>query len=137
MIIEGRRHTQFDTLLPIECKRLPTPKDKERDEREYVTTGTGSTGGMQRFKFGHHGAVHRVAGMIAYVHEQTSAHWLRHVNGWIQNLSQEAGSDWSTSDSLQLVDENSEAGVCRLASHHRRQGELEPIDIQHLWVKMN
>ncbi|GAH64839.1 unnamed protein product, partial [marine sediment metagenome] len=25
-IIEGRRHTQFDALFPIECKRLPTPK---------------------------------------------------------------------------------------------------------------
>ncbi len=49
LIIEGRRHTQFDTLLPIECKRLPTPKEKDRDEREYVVTATGSTGGgMQR-----------------------------------------------------------------------------------------
>lgn len=137
VIIEGRRHTQFHTLLPIECKRLPTPKDKGRDEREYVVTATGSTGGMQRFKFGHHGSVHSVAGMIAYVQEQTSAYWLSKVNGWIQNLSQEAGSAWSSSDSLQLIEENSEAGVCRFASQHRRHSELEPIDIQHLWVKMN
>ena len=28
LVIEGRRHTQFDTLLPIECKRLPTPREE-------------------------------------------------------------------------------------------------------------
>ena len=50
--IEGRRHTDFDTLLPIECKRLPTPKENDRDEREYVVTRRGSTGGIQRFKAG-------------------------------------------------------------------------------------
>lgn len=26
--IEGRRHTQFETLMPIECKRLPIPTGK-------------------------------------------------------------------------------------------------------------
>jgi hypothetical protein len=137
LIIEGRRHTQFHTLLPIECKRLPTPKEKGRDEREYVITATGSTGGMQRFKFGHHGAVHRVAGIIAYVQEQTSAYWLSKVNCWIQNLAKEAGSEWSNADSLRLLDANPRAGVCRLASQHRRQSGLDPIDLQHLWVEMN
>ena len=48
--IDGRRCTQFDTLLPIECKRLPTPKDKDRDEREYVINRKATTGGIQRFK---------------------------------------------------------------------------------------
>jgi hypothetical protein len=137
LIIEGRRHTQFDTLLPIECKRLPTPKEKGRDEREYVTTATGSTGGIQRFKFGHHGSVHHVAGMIAYVQDQNSAYWLTQVNGWIQDLAKKTGSDWSISDSLQLLEENPATGVCRLASRHNRRGEFKPIDIQHLWVKMN
>ena len=75
--------------------------------------------------------------MIAYVQEQTSAHWLSKVNGWIQDLAKEAGCDWSRADFLRLLDEDPKVGVCRLASQHRRQGELEPIDIQHLWVKMN
>jgi hypothetical protein len=56
--IEGRRHADFDALLPIECKRLPTPKDKDRDEREYVISRYSSTGGIQRFKTGHHGCAH-------------------------------------------------------------------------------
>lgn len=137
LIIEGRRHTQFDTLMPIECKRLPTPKEKNRDEREYVVTATGSTGGIQRFKFGHHGSSHRVAAMIAYVQEQTSAHWLTQVNGWIGNLARETDSGWTASDALQPLKDDPDAGVCRLRSRHQRRGELEAIDLQHLWLRMN
>jgi hypothetical protein len=36
-----------------------------------------------------------------------------------------------------LLEENPATGVCRLASRHNRRGEFKPIDIQHLWVKMN
>ena len=86
LIIEGRRHSQFDALFPIECKRLPTPTGKDRDEREYVTTEPGTTGGIQRFKFGYHGAAHTFAAMIAYVQEQSFSHWLCQVNCWIRDL---------------------------------------------------
>jgi hypothetical protein len=137
LVIEGRRHTQFDTLLPIECKRLPTPKAKDRDKREYVATAAGSTGGMQRFKFGHHGAAHRAAAMIAYVQEQTFSHWLTQVNGWIQDLSSEIDSAWNASDALRPLKEDSAAGICTLRSRHQRSGGLEAIDLQHLWVRMN
>jgi hypothetical protein len=65
--IEGRSYVDFDTLLPIERKRLPTPKDKDRDEREYVIEGQGTTGGMQRFKAGLHGAKHTMAAMIGSI----------------------------------------------------------------------
>src|SRR3546814_6570535 len=34
--IEGRQYTEYQTLLPIECKRLPTPTGTDRDEREYL-----------------------------------------------------------------------------------------------------
>ena len=81
LIIEGRRHSQFDALFPIECKRLPTPKSNNRDEREYVITEPGSTGGIQRFKFGHHGAAHDFVAMIAFVQERTFQHWLNKING--------------------------------------------------------
>jgi hypothetical protein len=42
----------FDPIMPIECKRLPTPKAKDRDEREYVITEGATAGGIQRFKLG-------------------------------------------------------------------------------------
>jgi hypothetical protein len=137
LVIEGRRHTQFDTLLPIECKRLPTPKENERDEREYVVSATSSTGGIQRFKFGHHGAAHRDAAMIAYVQEQTFSYWLTHVNGWIRDLSSEPESAWGLTEALQPGKDDSAVGLCRLYSRHERGSGLDEISLQHLWVKMN
>jgi hypothetical protein len=64
LIVDGRRNTIFDTILPIECKRLPTPQGSDRDPREYVYSAKKSTGGIQRFKEGNHAALHRLAGMI-------------------------------------------------------------------------
>ena len=137
LVIEGRRHTQFDTLLPIECKRLPTPKGRDRDEREYVVTGSGTTGGIQRFKFGYHGAAHPVAAMIAYVQELSFSHWFAQVNGWIQALSEDTGSPWGESDLLHQEKEDPARGLCILRSHHRREGGREELDLRHLWVQMN
>jgi hypothetical protein len=137
LVIEGRRHTKFDSLFPIECKRLPTPREKDRDEREYVVTSSGTTGGIQRFKFGHHGAIHQLGAMIGYVQEMTFSHWLSKVNGWIQGLSTEAGSAWSDSDALLLVEEDSSKGLCVLCSNHQRTARLEKCELRHLWIKMN
>lgn len=137
LLIEGRRHTQFDSLLPVECKRLPTPQEKDRDEREYVTTSPSTTGGIQRFKFGLHGAAHQLGVMIAYVQEMTFSHWLNRINGWIQDLSSEADSPWNDTDALLLSKEDSSKGLCVLCSNHQRQGELEKCELRHLWIKMN
>lgn len=137
LIIEGRRHSLFDALFPIECKRLPTPKGKDRDDREYVITAAGSTGGIQRFKFGHHGAAHSFAAMIAYVQEQTCSHWLDRVNGWILDLSAEPASVWSKTDMLKLLIDNAPQGTCKLASQHRRDNGLADCELRHLWINMN
>lgn len=137
IIIEGRRHSQFDALFPIECKRLPTPKAKNRDEREYVTTKFGTTGGIQRFKFGYHGAAHTFATMIAYVQGYTFSHWLNQVNCWILELSAESNSAWSNSDILQQLSNDSATGVSTLESRHRRGGGLDRCELRHLWIKMN
>lgn len=136
LILEGRRHSQFNSLFPIECKRLPTPQGKDRDEREYVFTKAGTTGGIQRFKFGHHGSMHEFAAMIGYVQEQDFDHWLSTINGWIQNLANETGSEWSDLDLLQRVNHNSTTDVCILSSIHSRPG-LSDCDLRHTWVKMN
>ena len=136
LFIENRRHSQFDALFPIECKRLPTPKEKSRDERAYVITEPGTTGGIQRFKFGHHGAAHKFAAMIGYVQEETVAHWLAQVNGWIRELSTDASSGWSDSDVLQPVSDVSTSRVCSLKSHHRRSGALGECELRHLWIEM-
>ena len=137
LFIENRRHSQFQSLFPIECKRLPTPKGKDRDEREYVFTKDGTTGGIQRFKFGFHGSTHNFAAMIAYVQERDFAHWLNTVNGWIGDLSKKAESPWSEADSLHSVGDASTADVCVLHSQHARQSGLSLCDLRHLWIKMN
>ncbi len=92
---------------------------------------------MQRFKFGHHGAAHRDAAMIAYVQEQTFPHWLTQVNRWIRDLSSETDSAWSLMDALQRLKVDSAVGLCILHSHHQRGCGLGEIALQHLWIKMN
>jgi hypothetical protein len=137
LVIEGRRHTAFQSLLPIECKRLPTPQERGRDEREYVITSPGTTGGIQRFKFGLHASVHQLGAMIAYVQEMTFSDWLNKVNGWILDLSTVADSAWSDSDALLLLTEDSAKGVCLLRSDHKRTDQSEKCQLRHLWIKMN
>jgi len=136
LIIEGRRHTQFDALFPIECKRLPTPQGKDRDECEYITTKLGTTGGIQRFKFGYHGATHTFAAMIAYVQEQSFSYWLDQVNRWIRDLAATPDSPWSDSDVLQSLNDNLVTRVGTFKSEHQREG-LDRCELRHLWVRMN
>lgn len=137
LVIEGRRHSQFDALFPIECKRLPTPKERNRDEREYVITEPGASGGIQRFKFGLHGATHKFAAMIGYVQEQSFEHWLNETNRWIRDLSAEANSAWTESDCLRPLKRDSVARVCALESLHTRPNGLDICQLRHLWIGMN
>lgn len=137
--IEGRRCTQFDTLLPIECKRLPIPKGKDRDEREYVINRKATTGGIQRFKAGHHGAKHRIAGMIGFVQDDSPATWLNRLCGWIKELDGSAiHPGWSVADVLHVdkIDCNA-TGLTTYTSSHTRQKGLPNIDLRHLWIEMN
>jgi len=136
LIVEGRRHSMFDALFPIECKRLPTPKGRMRDEREYVITAGGTTGGIQRFKFGHHGAEHTFAGMIGYIQDRPIPFWVRQVNGWIMALSGEPGSVWTDSDLLQPQNSDSGTGLCTLRSCHQRRGGLDDCELHHMWIGM-
>lgn len=137
LIIEGRRHSQFDSLFPIECKRLPTPEGTGRDEREYVFTKNGTTGGVQRFKFGYHGSTHTFVAMIAYVQEQNCAYWLKEINGWIESLAAESDSEWTKEDLLRSLSDDSASGISVLQSNHIRPSGLSPCGVRHLWVKMD
>lgn len=137
LFIEGRRHTQFDSLFPIECKRLPTPREKDRDDREYVITEAGTTGGIQRFKFGHHGALHSFGAMIAFMQEHTWLYWVEKVNGWIAELSTSENSPWNRSDALEHLSEDAIAKLNVLQSRHHRTSGLNSCELRHLWIAMN
>ena len=133
--IHGRRCTHFDTLLPIECKRLPTPTGTDRDEREYVINRKATTGGIQRFKAGHHGAVHSLAAMIAYVQKETADDWYGRVNGWINELDG-AVVGWTAKDLINQDSANAKTGVASYRSSHAREKRLADIELRHLWIEM-
>jgi hypothetical protein len=141
VVIDGTEYGHFDTLVPFECKRLPTPTDRDRDEREYVVTRPGLTaGGIQRFKIGAHGSEHLLAGMIGFIQEGDALHWHAQVNRWIaEQASREA--DWADEQLLSLRDPSQRptntwpnADVYCLRSTHRRHSERQSIELFHLWI---
>jgi hypothetical protein len=136
LLIDGRRHTDFDPLLPIECKRLPTPARSDRDEREYVFSRHSSTGGIQRFKDGSHGAAHALGAMIGYVQDGALTHWVAAVGGWVRGLAA-TDAEWSEADVPVLEEENATLELGRLRSRHVRRHNLGTIELCHLWIKMN
>lgn len=135
--VEGRSYCDFDIVLPIECKRLPTPAGHGRDEREYVCTATGSAGGIQRFKEGHHAAAHGVAGMIAYLQLGSHDECYRKVHGWIAELATSAGPLWSHADQLEPLAHHVDTRLRTYRSRHARRGNLPDIDLHHLWLGMS
>ncbi len=137
LIIQKRHHSCYDTIFPIECKRLPTPKSKDRDQREYVFSQYNTTGGIQRFKYGHHGANHNFGAMIAYIQDKPFTHWNTKINTWIDELSKSEGSPWEMSDHLHLVKEMKTKRTCQLKSQHSRIKNLPDIELHHLWVQIN
>lgn len=134
--VEGREYNEYQTLLPIECKRLPTPPDSRRDEREYLYSRFSSTGGVQRFKAGHHGASHARGAMIAYVQDSDIAAWSVHIDGWINELERDAVEGWSAADKLSIVRHDALARIARLTSVHLRGLGLDRIQLDHLWIEM-
>jgi hypothetical protein len=136
LVIEGRAYTDFETILPVECKRLPIPQGKDRDEREYIYSAYSSTGGIQRFKAGHHGGTHNLGAMIAYVQKGEPNMWLERISAWIRNLAKELPSSWFLDDLLHQA-ASSIVGLTRLQSCHRRGPDREAITLEHLWLAMS
>ncbi|MBA3772678.1 MAG: hypothetical protein H0X13_09395 [Ramlibacter sp.] len=136
LIVEGRSYVDFDSILPIECKRLPVPAGSGRDPREYVATSTGMSGGIQRYKAGKHGAAHGQAGLIAYVQAKNFDHWFSEIETWIKDLHAARSPGWSMADLLVKQALDAAAGMAVHNSVHSRI-KLPAIHIRHMWIKMN
>jgi hypothetical protein len=134
--IEGREYTEYQILLPIECKRLPTPSRTDRDEREYLYSRFSTTGGVQRFKAGHHAAAHARAAMIGYVQDRDILAWAARLDQWIEGLENDAVDGWSAADKLAIVEHDATSRTASLRSHHNRRVGLEGIRVDHLWIEM-
>lgn len=133
--IEGRRYGDFDALLPIECKRLPIPSGDRREKREYLFTRTSTTGGIQRFKAGHHGAAHGAAVMIGYIQSESVAAWFQRFDRWIRAFVRARIDSWEPDDRLSLIRYDGTLGLAVLASRHRRPAGLSAIAVRHLWIE--
>lgn len=133
--IDGQRHSLYDPILPIECKRLPTPRGPKRERREYLHTQKRTTGGVQRFKAGLHGGAHSTGVIIGYVQHGTLQDWLRRINRWVRVLVRAGISGWSLGDVLQR---KAHDGTQRTARHNSVNARTSgsPIAMHHLWIDM-
>lgn len=134
--IGTRRYNEYQTLLPIERKRLPTPPRSDRDEREYLFDRFRTAGGVQRFKAGHHGAAHVRAAMIAYVQSGDVDQWRQKIDDWLEEIVAEPVEGWSENDRLTLVEYDGTRRLAVLESYHERKLGLSVIRANHLWVEM-
>lgn len=141
--VEGISYQDYEQLLPIECKRLPTPPDSRRSDLEYVHGMPGQrTGGIERFKHGLHGRENRHALMIGYVQKESFDHWSSAINTRLASLAKQ-GSDgglWEPAESLSAEGSASIARTKRLISQHKRRRPpccSESVVIHHLWLAIN
>lgn len=140
--VEGRDYWDFVQLLPIECKRLPTPPDSRRSDCEYVHGLPGSrVGAIERFKHGLHGPRNQRAMIIAYVQEQTIEHWMGAINARLNELASDSVDDglWVPVEKL-IPHANTNAELHKLHSTHKRitkNSGADFIEIAHLWLQMN
>jgi hypothetical protein len=141
--VEGRDYEDFVQLLPIECKRLPTPPDKRRSDCEYVHGLTGHrTGAIERFKHGLHGPANQRAMIIAYVQDESFKQWETMINQRLQKMASDGVDDdlWTPAELLLTVPTPPSAFCHKFRSYHRR---LQPpatsphVGIEHLWLLMN
>ena len=139
MVIEARTYTIYDPVLVIECKRLPAPSAER--EKEYVSGQLLDkiTGGIQRFKLGHHGAKYELAAMIGYIQKQIDGGWIDTINKWIKEFAAKPIGDdcvWADDEMLYLLVSNAETGVIKCNSKHRRTANNGKIEIHHVWISM-
>lgn len=118
-------------IIEFEAKRL----SESSNNKEYVC---GIRGGIERFKRGHHSSHLIVCGMFGYVQNKNSAEWIKKINNWISELSQENSDstiDWS--DKKELLSEiESFPLVEKLSSIHHRTSQKESIRLWHYLIDL-
>ena len=129
----------------IEAKRLPTPKQANRDEREYVFVDHSkinkngnrqfdNNGGIERFKMSKHAAGYPVAMMFGYVQDGTFAFWERKINEWLEIYS--TTHPFSDKEQLERVDNQENRYI---SIHQRFDKDYQPTDeikLYHYWINV-
>lgn len=117
----------FEAFFVIEAKRLPSTKTKD-----YVM---GNTGGIERFKKGHHGKGLVVSAMLGYIQKESFEYWHNKVNIWIADLKTGLNDEleWCGKDHLRSIKSNSEMSLFQ--SDHSRSKQ-KSIALYHFWLNM-
>lgn len=142
ILVEDKRRRLGEVILPIECKRIPTPK--QRNEIEYVIgdgQGNKRSGAIQRFKHGDHGHRNRYGLLIGYVEQQGYAHWHQAINQRLLELSETNFDEslWKGPEQLH-TESRQNSKVHRLSSKHRRKqppANSGEINLFHLWIQLS
>lgn len=143
IMVEGRSYEDFEQLLPIECKRLPTPADSRRSDCEYVHGVPGHrTGAIERFKHRLHGGGNTKAMIIAYIQAEPFGHWWNTINARLEELDRDGRDSglWSPTEPLNPAPDGTHVDVQRFVSQHKRisaHSDPDQIEIRHLWLRMN
>jgi hypothetical protein len=127
----------------IEAKRLPTPKVKDRDEREYVFVSQEKengkkkfrgNGGIQRFKESKYAPNLPYSIMIGYIQDNNEVdYWLSKINTWVTDLAATGNKLWTNEDCLNKYVSNK---CYRFLSTHKRKDETTII-LHHYWKIFN
>jgi hypothetical protein len=143
-VIGSRSYTAESPFLLVECKVVPQ-SDKQR-EREYVAAwreANGSpTGGIQRFKLGHHGPDLESSVIVGYLLSQSPDAWFTSFNSWISDFVNDPQIDrgvWKLADRLRNLHHNSERGIASAVSSHKRPSTCvsDTISLSHFWLEMS
>ena len=118
-------------IIEFEAKRF----SESSNNKEYVC---GIRGGIERFKRGHHSSHLKVCGMFGYVQNRTSLEWIKNVNSWIKELTEnnvDSTIDWSDSKEV-LTKTDSFSHVEKLFSSHYRGPSVDRISLWHYLIEL-
>lgn len=125
----------FPAIFVVEAKRLPSP-EKSR-EKEYVIGEKIKTnsekecnGGIERFKNEKHGKGLKECGMLGFIEENDSSHWLKTINEWIGDLAQK-DTKWKKDEELKEYERNKESTYLKSDAH---TVSAKKILLHHFWV---
>ncbi len=138
--ISIRTQKSFYPFFTIECKRLPTPRSRVEEQKEYVT---GLKGGITRFKRNEHGIDLPINAMIGYIEKNDFEYWHNEINGWIRILNgtiekgkvSDKDISWGDDEILEKIYFND---IARLHSKHPRFNSTltSQVTLVHFWVKI-
>jgi hypothetical protein len=118
-------------IIEFEAKRL----SESSNNKEYVC---GIRGGIERFKRGHHSSHLKVCGMFGYVQSRTSEEWIKKINNWIKELSENNSDktiDWSDESEF-LYKSVSLPFVEKLNSANYRTLQKDSIQLWHYLIDL-